>query len=68
MRLGLGVSPAAEKFRCFFVCLLAVAPFNGRVRDDNFAVKAFEYGNAFDTVGQGQVVVVQSRSTLPLHS
>jgi len=42
----------------FFVCLsvcLSVTLLNVRVCVTDFAMKAFEYRNDFDTVGQGKV-------------
>jgi len=50
----------------FSVCL-SVTLLNGRVCAKDFVVKAFEYGNAFDTVGQRKrFVVLHPRSTLSL--
>jgi len=52
---GAWISPAAGvaknvEFFCFFVCL-SVTLLNVRVCAPDFAMKALEYRNEFDTVG-----------------
>jgi len=36
------------------VCFLSVMHLNGKVYESHLAMKAFEYGNSFDTVGLGK--------------
>jgi len=58
---GARISPAAEaaknvEFFCLFVCLsLSVMLLNVRDCAPDFAMKALEYRNDFDTVGYGNV-------------
>lgn len=49
--LGLRVPPGGGKK---FVCL-AIILLNGRTCANDYAIKAFEHGNAFDTIGQERV-------------
>jgi len=49
-------------FFCFLFSL-SVTLFNSRVFANDFAIKVFEYGNAFDNVGNGRFVAVHLRST-----
>jgi len=50
---------------CSFLSL-SVTLFNSRVFANDFAIKVFEYGNAFDNVGNGRFVAVHLRSTSSL--
>ena len=64
---GARISPAAGAaknvvFFCLFVCLF-VTLLNVKDCAPNFAMKALEYRNDFDTVGRGRFVVVHSCST-----
>jgi len=49
--LRLCALPGDEKFGAFLVACLSVMLLNGRVCANDFAIKVFEYGNAFDTDG-----------------
>ena len=44
-----------RKSLMLFVCFLSVTRSNGKVCADDFAIQAFDYGNAFDIFGQGKV-------------
>ena len=57
---GARISPAAGvaknvEFVCLSVTLLSVTLLNVRVCAPDFAMKALEYRNSFDAIGQGKV-------------
>ena len=65
---GARISPTAGvaknvEFFCLFVCV-SVTLLNVRDCALDFAMKAFEYRNDFDTVDRGRFVVVHPCSTL----
>ena len=65
--VGLGLYPLPEAGAKSSMIFLSVTLLNGRVCAKDFAVKAFEYGNAFDTVGQRKrFIVLHPRSSLSL--
>jgi len=63
--LGLRVPAGDEKVR-YLILYLSRTILNVRDCERDFANKTFEYGNIFDTVGQGKFVVVYPHSVLSL--
>ena len=45
----------SKKFDAFLFVFLSVTRSNGKVCADDFAIQAFDYGNAFDIFGQGKI-------------
>ena len=62
--VGLGFrTPWGVRKSSMFSFSLSIMLLNSRVCANDFAIKVFEYGNAFDTVGKGRFVVMQPHST-----
>jgi len=59
-----GARSGDEKVQCF--SCLSVTHLDNRDCANDFAIKAFEYGNASDMFGQGRFVLVHLHSTLSL--